>query len=400
MLRFICMALLLTFSTGVFASQNLDGFTKRFNIVKNESGDVTYVRMNFVSKFSLKPYLTQILSDLKSEISRMQSKSYDGELEQFLAKLEEGSDKSEELAENIYAVRKSLKNLKDVDVDAFFSKLNSFGIMDKFSRELKDALMLLDLSVVASTEDARYFYKKNVTYEVVKRVIDFAKSKLDNVPLLNLVSFVMVEVHELVLEQRLFHQNMLLHYLQNVSEAELGLTVSEADHVFSSIYESRISAINLPESNSAANNWDRYGLDKFYAMVRMGNNTMRRNTGDLDEVGDRLSYAFFDAVEDGETVVKNLFVKKHSFSKKMATAYNYDKPNEVKRFRSLLNLGQVGLGFLPLPGWLKGQVESFIKSYYVEQKRLEGGLVAHFEINNNFVMAKKIKAQLMNPYIQ
>ncbi len=83
----------------------------------------------------------------------------------------------------------------------------------------------------------------------------------------------------------------------------------------------------------------------------------------------------------------------------MATAYNYDKPNQVKRFRSLLNLGQLGLSFLPIPGWLKGQVESFLKSYYVDQKRLEGALVAYFDLQGNKQMSKNIKNQLINPYI-
>ena len=400
MLRLMAMTLVLTFSTGLFAEYNLDGFTKRFKFVRNDAGEVSYVKMNFVSSFSLKPYLDQVISDLKAEIRRMQDKSYDGELAEFLAELEANSDKSEELAENVLAVRKSLLNLKEVDVDAYFARLNEHGILDKFRKELKEALMILDLSVIASTEDPKYFFKRHVTYEVVKRVIDFAKERLDSVPLLNLVSFVMVQVHEMVLEQRLHHQNMMLHYLQNVSESELGLTVAEADHIFSSIYESRIAVINIPESRNAAANWDRYGLNKFYAMVRNANNRMRRDTRDLDEVGDRLSYAFFDAVEGGERVVKNLLVNKHSFSKTMSTAYNYDQPEKVKRFRTLLSLGQLGLGFLPIPGWLKGQVDSFIKSYYVEQKRLEGALIAHFEMTNNYVMAKEIKKQLVNPYIK
>jgi hypothetical protein len=84
----------------------------------------------------------------------------------------------------------------------------------------------------------------------------------------------------------------------------------------------------------------------------------------------------------------------------MAISYYYAKQNKVKRFRSLLNLGELGLGFLPLPGWLKSQVESFIASYYVEQKRTEGALIGHFELNGNSVMAKNIKTQMINPYIK
>ena len=191
---------------------------------------------------------------------------------------------------------------------------------------------------------------------------------------------------------------MLLHYLQNSSEAELGLTVEEADKIFSSIYESRISAINYRESNQAAATWAKYGLNKFYAMVRTANNKLRRSARTMDAV-QRYNFAFFEAKIDGERVVKNLIHFKHGWSSQMATAYNYDQPDKVRRFRSLLNLGQVGLGFLPIPGWLKGQAESFIESYYVEQKRLEGALVGYFESNSNMVMAKAIKAQMINPYI-
>lgn len=399
MLKTMSAILVLSVSLSAFSAQNLESFKKRFSFVKDESGKLSYVRMNMLNKnWSVIPYLEQVRDDIKNEISRMQSKSYNEELDGFINQLESESDKSFESQENIVAIRDSLENLKNIDVDSFFKMAKTKNVLKKFQDELKKALMLLDLRVIASTEDARYFYKRNVTYEVVKRAIDFAKKQFGNVPLLNLVSFVMVQVHELVLEQRLFHQNMMLHYLQNVSEADMGLTIYEADRIFSSIYESRIGAINFLESKLAVNTWAKYGLNKFYSTVRATNNRLRRSARTL-EVGKRYNFAFFEAKEDGQRVVKNLVHNKHTLSKEMATAYNYDKPDEVKRFRSLLNLGQVGLGFLPLPGWLKSQVEGFIKSYYVEQKRLEGALVGYFDINGNTFMSTEIKNQLVNPYI-
>ncbi len=394
----VIIALFLSFNA--YSNQNLEGFKKRFSLVKDDQGKVTYVRMNLVTKnWSIMPYVNQIKEDIQKEITRMQSKSYQGELEDMLQSLEAGAEKSQETKENILAIRDSINNLPNLKLNHVFSEIKSKGVLAKFEKELKEALMLLDLSVIASTEDPRYFYKRNVTYEVVKKAIEFAKDKFDNIPVLNLISFVMVQVHEMVLEQRLFHQNMMLHYLQNVKEADLGITIAEADKIFSSIYESRISAVNYRESNQAAETWGKYGLNKFYSMVRTANNRLRRSTRTLDHVGSRYNFAFFEAKENGERVVKNLVHNKHKFSGKMATAYNYDRPDEVRRFRSLLNLGQVGLGFLTLPGWLKGQVESFIESYYVEQKRLEGALIAYFDINGNQVMAKNIKKQLINPYI-
>lgn len=399
MVKLLTFALLVAFAFNASADYNLAGYKKHFKLEKNPAGDVTYVQMNFLSNFSLTPYLKMIKEDLKAEIRRMRSKSYQAELDDFIAHLEEGSDKSAESQESVLVVRDSLENLKNVDVDQTFVELESKGVLKYFASELKKALKVLDLRVIASTEDARYFFKRNVTYEVVKRAINFAKKRFDNIPVLNLVSTVIVQVHDMVLEQRLFYQNMLLHYLDMVPEAELGLKVAEVDRIYSSIYESRIAPLNVIESNRAVADWDRYGLNLFYAMVRNGNNRYRRSSGDFDEMGERLSFGFFKATEKGEKVVKNLLINKHRFSRKMATAFYYEKPEKVKRFRSLLNLGQLGLGFLPLPGWLKGQVEGFINSYYVEQRRSEGALMAHFDMVNDNQMRNLLAKQLNNPYI-
>lgn len=399
MFKFLLFPLVLIFSINSFATANFDGYQKRFNLVRNEAGNLTYVKMNFFNKkFSLKPYLEQIKSDLMSEIARMRSKSHKDELDEFMASLGEGQEKTQEMQENIFAVRRSLESLDQINVDHVFKELEKGGVLAQFKKELKAALDKYSLAVIASTEDPRYFYKRNVTYEVVKRALDFAKNRFSSVPLLNLASFVIVQVHDLVLEQRLFHQNMLLHYMQNAKESELGMTTAEVDKVFSSIYESRIGAINFRESNQAVANWDKYGLAKFYAMVRVGNNRLRRNPTTLQGLN-RYNFGFFEAVIDGERVVKHLAINKHSFSSEMATAYYYSKPDKVRRFRSLLNLGQIGLGFLPIPAWLKNQANSFINSYYVQQKRQEGALIGYFEMNSNTEMVNSIKKQLVNPYI-
>ncbi len=275
----------LALSFNAFSEINLNSFKKRFSYVKNDQGEVSYVKMNLINnKWSISPYVNQIKEDVKREIERMRSKSYEQELEELYVHLEQGAHKSDEFVENIGTLRRSFDQLKTIDVDHFFNKIETKGVLSKFQKELKEALRLLDLSVIASTQDPRYFYKRNVTYEVLKRAINFAKDKFTSIPVLNLVSYVLVEVHEMVLEQRLFHQNMLLHYLQNVKEDKLGLTIAEADRIFSSIYESRISPINYWESNRAADNWARYGLNKFYAMVRMANNKFRRSTRSFDDV--------------------------------------------------------------------------------------------------------------------
>ena len=405
MLRTWMALLILVFSFSAVAEvQSLEGFKKRFVLKRNDSGELTAVKMRFTSKFSLKPYLMQIKNDLKAEIDRMRNANkaqVEAEIDELVEQLIANSDKSQEAQDNAQVVRDSLLNLPNIDVDQSFAEIKKHDVLKKFEFDLKKALKMLDLSIIADPTDAHYFYRKNVTYEVVKRALEFAKKRFDNIPVLNLVSFVIIKVHDLVLEQRTFNQNILLHYLENVAEKDLGMTKSEADHVFSSIYESRISVTGYGESNRAAANWDRYGTDKFFAIVRNGNNRIRRTAGmnGTMTMADKVNYGFVRGKNDkGENVIFNLINNQHMFSGKMAEAYNFDKPNKVKRTRALLNLGQVGLGFLPISGWIKSMANQFVDSFYVQQKLTEGALVGYFESNGNQQMFKAIMQQNINPY--
>lgn len=400
--RIVLFLSLFAFSLSATANSEVQALlSKRFIFKKNDQGQLDTVKMKFMGKFGLKPYLIQIKNDIKAEIDRIRSntKSYDGELDEFITYLEQDGN-HKDIDENSLVIRDALKNLPNVKVDQAFQQIHAHGVLKKFEFEFRDILKMLDLTIIANPNDARFFYRKNVTYEVVTRALNFAKKKFDNIPILNLVSFVIVKVHDLVLEQRLFHQNMLMHYMENHDHTALGLTMKEVDMVMSSLYESRISALNLPESNNAARNWTSYGFDKFFTMVRGANTRIRRTNSTYDQVNKRYNYAFVEVVEKGERVVKNLIDNKHSFSSKAPTAYNYDKPNKVKRTRSLLNLGQVALGFLPIPGWLKDQAQNFLESFYVQQKLTEGALVGYFEEQGNAQMAKAIKTQNINPYLK
>ena len=387
------------FSLSAFATP--EALNKRFEFKRSEDGTLESVRMKFVTKnFSILPYIEQIKDDIKSEIKRMRSKSfYQNELEEFLAELESDRPYDKSAAENVGLIRDAIENLPNIKVDESFNAVLSEGVLKKFEWDLKEALKMLDLAIVANPNDARFFYRKNVTYQVVVKALEFAKKRFDSVPLLNLASFVIVQVHDLVLEQRSFHQNMLLHYVQNYDAQELGLKKSEVDMILSSIYESRIGAMNLPESNAAASNWSRYGVNKFFTMLRSCNTKIRRTSRMYDAVNARYNFAFVEVVEDGNKVVKNLLNNGHSFSSKASTAYDYSNPNKVRRFRALLNLGEFGLGFLPIPGWIKSNVESFIESFYVEQRLTEGALIGYFESKGNNEMATEIANQMANPYL-
>lgn len=387
----------ITLSFSVFAS-GAQQLHKRFDFVK-KNNELTHVLIKRVStKFTLAPYLRQVKSDLKVLVSTNKN-TLDSQIDELQDWIEENSSEKADLSEKVLAIRDALYELKGADVDSIFKTISDKGIFKKLESELSDLFLNFSPAIIANTTDARFFYKRNVSYEVIKKVLDFARKRLSSLPILNVAAVMIDRVHNMILDQRAFHQNMLLHYLQNYSEIELGLTKSEVDRVISSIYESRISALNYMESNTAVANWKSYGVNKFFTLLRAANTKVRRTASTYDELGPRYNYAFIEVIEGGKRVVKNLIDSQHSFTSRSATAFYFDGPLKIKRMRILLNLAQLGIGFVPVPSWLKSQVVNFIGSMYTEQSKTEGALVGYFESHGNFEMVNYLFNQSQNPYL-
>jgi len=225
--------------------------------------------------------------------------------------------------------------------------------------------------MIANASDSTYFYKKNVSYKVVSWALDFARKRLSSVPVLNTASHVIVTVENLINERRQFHQNMLLHYLENFKEEELGLTHDEVNLIWSSIFESRIQWFAFWESNAAKANWNKFGVNNFYQNYRTASATMRSSVPLYSEVGERMNFSFQKVTFNNEKVVVNLFDKESMFQNRPAVAFNYDKPTQIVRKRVLLNLADLGLSFLPVSAFIKDTASSFIKSFYAQQKLLK-----------------------------
>jgi hypothetical protein len=97
-------------------------------------------------------------------------------------------------------------------------------------------------------------------------------------------------------------------------------------------------------------------------------------------------------------VVLNLFNTDNMFSKKLAVAYNLDKPAKTMRKRMVVQLAELGLSFLPLPSFIKGIAEDFMKSFYKEQVLIEGALYGHFESKGDQEILRRLRLQVLNPF--
>jgi hypothetical protein len=305
---------------------------------------------------------------------------------------------SSEENEYVEHVVSSLKELATINVEAIFNNEKFQAVTAQYEGKMNEALNLLDLHMIAVTDDSSYFYKRNVTYKAVTWGLDLAKKVFSDVPMLNTISYVIVQIEKKVTEQRNFHQNMLLHYLENFKEEELGLTHDEVNHIWSSIYESRIPWFAFWESKKARTNWYEYGAYAFYANYRGANQKLKTHAGKYTGILERPNFAFQEVNLGGDKVIVNLFDNESILQRRPAVAFNYNHPGQIARKRALLTLANLGLSFVPLNDFIKGNVEKFIKSYFEKQRITEGALYGYFESKKDMKSMELVKAQYLNPF--
>lgn len=408
MSRFLLLCLFILSQTVLAQDAALDGFNKRFSLVKDTQGKVVAIRLKkAIARFTIKPFIEQLKNDLLLEQNSFANANYE-EKEALIneALFEMGVDPllmSGDGYEEAMKTKESFLNIKNININQAFNELDQKDFWSEFESKINEAFLYIDPTILTYHEDARFFYKRQVTYKVVIWALEQAKKRFSNIPVLNIASFIIVRVHDMMMEQRLFHHNMLLHYFENIPESKFGMTKEEVDRAISSIYEYKIDVTNVIESNKAAKDWLNYGWSNFYTVVRAGMGKIRSWESGLSSVYfeniKRLNFAFAEIKDNDGKKIFHLHLNAHQFSRKPAMAYDYANPNRVKQIRSILNLAGVALGFVKMPGWLKSRVDTFIKSFYVEQVRFEGALVPYFEMNGDALMAKNIYSQRANFYI-
>jgi hypothetical protein len=404
MFRWFMLTFLFLFSLSVFAEDlALGGFQKRFALERNDQGKVMAIKLKFgTKKFSIKPLIQQLKKDLLDEKASFHQSSVlskEWEIDEIFSAIEENQFLAEsDFVEEKNWMKKAILSLKDADVETTFSSLMQEDFWKEFESKVNEALLFIDPTVIANLDDPRFFYKRTASYEVIRWALEQAKKRFSSIPVLNIASFIIVRVQDMILEQRHFHHNMLLHYFETISEDKLGMTKEEVDRAVSSIYEYRIELTNIFESNRAAKDWLNYGMDLFYKSVRAGNTKINSWKGMFSDI-EKLNFAFAKVTDQSNSKIYHLHHNLHQFSKKPSLAFDYARPELVKRNRMFLNIAGLALGFVRIPIQIKSNIDNFIKSFYVSQVRTEGALIGYFESQGDLEMIDFIFSQRANPYI-
>lgn len=408
MCRQIMLSLGLLLSFSAFAQDlSIQGFNNRFSLVRNDAGKVTVIKLKkAVTKFTIMPFIEQIKQDLINEQASFNGLTHsdkEAQIDSMLTDMGLNPYNKEHGSEEALIVKDALMNIPNINVELAFHELKKGDFWKEFERRLHEAFLFVDPTILANLDDARFFYKRQVTYKVIAWALEQAKKRFSDIPVLNIASFVIVRVHDMMLEQRHFHHNMLLHYFETIPESKFGMTKEEVDRTVSSIYEYRIGVTDFMSSNNAAADWLNFGMNKFFSQVRAGNTRIRTWEGPLANVDflniKKNNFAFATVTEEGARKIYHLHHTGHQFTSKPSLAFDYSKPTRVKRNRALLNLGGIALGFIKIPDWIKGSVENFLQSFYVQQVRTEGALIGYFESTGDTAMINRIYAQRANFYI-
>lgn len=379
-------------------SKTTEHFEKRFKFVKEDGKIVSIIDNSISMNFGIRPYIEYIKQKIKEEQSLLEgSLDYEGSVRELF---EDDQAFTQQGKNQVDYLVKSLKELSQVNVDKVFNDPVFNEVINKFELKLRDVLANIDPRVIARPEDSRFFYRKAATYQVLQWGLNFAKKRLSSIPLLNTASYVLVEVEKMVRTRREFHQNMFLHYLNSFEEAELGLTEMEANHIFSSIYESRIPWFAFWESNKAVANWNSYGARSFFFGMRNATNRLRNLRGLYQSRGDRVTYSFQEVNFNGQEVIVNLFDNEGMFHGTPAVAFSKDEPRKIARKRILLQLAGLGVSFVPVSQFIKDIVSNGLKSYYEKQTITEGALYGYFESMEDQNSIDQLKSQYLNPFEQ
>ncbi|MCB9092042.1 MAG: hypothetical protein H6620_05730 [Halobacteriovoraceae bacterium] len=427
-LKSLFFTLVFSFS---FSSFSLDEqIDKKFEFVKNEQGQLELVKMkNFYSNIALVHFVQEIrqrMVDLKTELSvraqanggamvlpngTMLTDGLDAEqyIDHFLEELDSEGARYRNQKSVISGVKngaerakiylkKAYLNLLNVNLEGVFNKIEGQSFMGDFQSKLKTFFKHFNFAIVANPNDSKFFYHQAIGKQVIFLAKDLAnKYFLKDIPVANIVVYLVTEVVDRMIERRMMAQNVLLYYL-NDHENRLSLNPEEVDKTVSSIYESRIDALNSAESKKAAGHWLDYGWQKHDALMMRGIKGFEKSSSDY-EASTKLNFAFYEVVQGGEKMIVNSLDTNNQFDGSLAVSFYYNKPRYIRNLRLMLQIGEAAINFIPgIPKMAKGFVESYAQSWYKSQCLSESFLYSYFMSQNDEKMADMIADQISNPF--
>lgn len=411
-------------------------FEKKFKVSRNAEGKITSVTYRLGGKkFSADSILKSIIGEIKSinRQSKMEKSfqvssgsgmslytttdtmtQHEAQVAQVVAELyedyevqlarKEGAEYAHpERDARIDQLKLSMESVQNDNVVHEFERVEKSQQWKQFSSKLSSVLLRVRPEVLAVPHDQKFFFQRELITEIAKVILQQAAKHITSVPFLGLLGEIFTQMEQIIADQRMFNQNYLLYLLENFKSDNFSLTDSESAQIISSIYQSRLGLVELMQMKKMAEgDWTSYGWNNFYTQKRTANGILAKfeKSAYDSRSTKRISSSFAIVMEKEKKKIVNLFDKAHMFSSKPSLAYDFEKPNKVMITRLLIKLGQMGLGFIPMPGILKSFATSFAESSYRQQILTEGALSAYFTVEGHPALSTHFSRQTLNPFLR
>ncbi|MAE72677.1 MAG: hypothetical protein CL675_01185 [Bdellovibrionaceae bacterium] len=399
--RGICAFLICVVSSSALAD-TAALFNQFYYIERNNSGEAVRIRLK--EDKSTEAVTEDVLNDLASGLFALQSQKSSMVSSDFQSELE--WDQWTEEDKEAYRLA-----LGGVDQSVLFSNARKDKGFMRVLRQLELNLFRLRYTKdIAHVTDPLYFYEGEVERKIRKELWKLADSIFDEVPILNIVRFVISETMGMYRVRQRFFQHLLLHILEADPQGSMiGLSSVEVDQVRSSIYASRLSYDDILDMDDILDQWQSYGNEEQTEAIQQAEKRFKRyQRRFFTDVSVPYSYAFNEGQRTGRRnrlEVYNLSVKKWRYSGQPSSAYIFRKPDKIFQSRVVLRGLQLALRFVSIPIPLVGsRVRRFfdktIRSFYAGQREVEGGLFGYFVAHCQLDKAMQVVKQNLNPVLQ
>ncbi len=375
----------------------LKKFRSRYQLVRSSQGKLLAIYSKNTHWRAITDTLSFYGKKLKKEKKVWAKNHFIDEREILLAQLRQDLATSEKSTlELTKHLRASFNLLEDLDWRSLEKSPELQRFWTQFNEQLKRLSIELSPHTVAVPNQPRYFTNRALADKVVKTGMQVVKKIFaPTAPLWGIAEFLVYKVQSYFLQQRSYSQNMLVVFLSSPHlVSAVGLSDQEVNEILSSVFSARLSWDSFETAKSLRQNWQNYGIDRWEDLVASGNQ-QRQQISDL--VFDRKLASAFGFARNSSRQIIHLLVSDHKFTSRRALAYNFSSPEQIYAKRILLTLGGFGLGLLPLPGIIKSEALSFVGSLTSPQQMAEAYLVAQYELEGDFKMARRIERQYVNP---
>lgn len=383
-MKALILATLLSFSFSAFAQDSLEGFKKRFRVIRDEEGRaLRIIDRSLHTRFGFKSfsstYNSWFIGERTGLLEGATFLSPDAEIE--------SRTLSRELENILEEVRTF--NLTALIASSGFDKIDEF-LIGEFKK-----VSTVGFRTVSNLENTTFFYQdkhyRKIEEATKKQVKKFFPSERDE----EVVGYLVQRYIGYLRDSRTYHQSILLHYLTAYPAGQLNLAEAEVGMAISSILEGEIKWHDIFSRRRLKKKWQTYGLNKLKEVTKESMDRVVEYR-DLYAHTPYFANAYFakTQMKTGEEVWINAFYQSKALDNSPTLSYDYSRPDFVYKKRRYFEL----LLFAAIQGKGPNRIKKyFTHLQYRRQMLKEGMLFGFYEAKGDEKMMRQLIRQSLNP---